>query len=817
MIKNYLLIAIRNFWKHKVFSIINMAGLAIGISAALVIFLLVNYEFGFDKFHKDSERIYRVVSFLNFPDQVINNGGVSAPVGNAVKNEVSGLEASVAFHQYNNDVKVVPVIDKRDETKSVFKDQDNIIFTTGDFFRIFQYKWLMGSPETSLSEPFQVVLTESRAKIYFPGKDILSLAGSTISYNDSITATVSGIVKDIEQSTDFTFKEFISLQTVTSTGLKNNMGWNDWGSVNSSSLLFVKLNNGVTVSQIEKQLVSLRDKHAKDDYMKTVNLLQPLSDLHFSGDYDSFAAREAHKPTLYGLLAVAAFLLLLGCINFINLTTAQAAARAKEIGIRKTMGCSRAHLVFQFLGETFLLTILATLLSIIITPGILRMFSDFMPPELKFDILSQPGLIVFIVVLVLVVTFLSGFYPALVLSKYKPAQVIKNQSSSAIGKTRKALLRRSLTVSQFVIAQFFIIATILVTKQIQYAIDKEMGFRKDAIVNITSPWNSPDKSKRDVLLQKIREVPEVSMVSLGGSAPATFGYSSTTMKYNDGKKEIETTVGVKYGDDLYFKLYNLQLLAGRYPLPNDTVVSEFVINETYAKFLGFKTPDEAIGKVIDRSEKKVPVSGVLKDFHDKSVHSAIKPLVYSNVKSNHAVYHILLKRGKDNEKGWASAIAKIEKSWKEVYPEFEFKYAYLDKTIESFYKSEQDISRLLFWAAGLAIFISCLGMLGLVIYTTTQRTKEIGVRKILGASISQIVSLLSRDFILLVILAFGIAAPLAWWVMGQWLQDFAYRTSISWWVFLLGGGIMVVTALFTLSIQTIKAAIANPVKSLRTE
>lgn len=817
MIRNYLLIAARNFWKHKLFSVINMAGLAIGISAALVIYLLVSYEFGFDKFHKDRERIYRVVSRLDFPDQVIRNGGVCAPLPEAAKREISGIGLSASFHEYNNDVKVVPAIAGDNGAKPVFKRQDDIIFTDGDYFRLFQYKWLTGSPAASLTEPFRVVLTESRAKLYFPGKEINAIIGNTITYNDSITATVSGVVEDFEQPTDFSFKEFISLKTVTSTGLKDNMGWEEWGSVNSSSLFFIKLNRGTRPAEIEKQLASLRVKYAKDDYMKTVNELQPVADLHFSNAYDSFANRQAHKPTLYGLLAVATFLLLLGCINFINLTTAQAAMRAKEIGIRKTMGSSRANLISQFLGETFLLTVLATLLSIAIIPAILKIFSDFMPPELEFNIMERPGIIVFIILLVIVVTILSGFYPAWVLSKFKPAQVIKSQSQIHSGKTKKSLLRRSLTVSQFVVAQFFIIATMLVSKQIQYAINKDMGFRRDAIINFHAPWNVPDVSKRQVLLDKIKAMPEVAMVSLGGSAPAALGYSSTTMKYNDGKKDIETTVGIKYADEAYFRLYNMKLAAGRLPVQNDTVVKEYAINETYAKFLGFKTPEEAVGKTLDRGERKALISGVLKDFHDKSVHSPIKPLAYSNVKANHATYHILLKDNREGRSAWKNVVAKLEKDWKDIYPEFDFNYSFFDKTIESFYKSEQNVSRLLVWATGLAIFISCLGMLGLVIYTTTQRTKEIGVRKVLGASVTQIVSLLSKDFLQLVILAFIIAAPLAWWALNKWLEDFAYRTSISWWVFILSGLIMVVIALFTLSIQTIRSAIANPVKSLRTE
>ncbi|MBL7738614.1 MAG: ABC transporter permease [Chitinophagaceae bacterium] len=816
MIRNYLLIAFRSFWKHKLFSLINMAGLAIGISAALVIYLLVSYEFSFDTFHRDRRQIYRVVSQLDFPDQLIKNGGVCAPLPDAVKKEVTGIEASAAFHQFNGDAKVEVSVSGSDAHRKLFKKQNDIILTDGDYFKLFQYEWLAGSPDVSLTAPFQVVLTESRARLYFGDKDIAAIPGSTITYNDSIITKVTGVVKDIKERTDLLFKEFISLKTITATGLKNNMGWDEWGSVNSSSLFFVKLKKGTAAAHIEKQLAALRAKYAKDDYMKTVNLLQPLSALHFAGEFDSFAKKEAHKPTLYGLLAVAAFLLLLGCINFINLTTAQAALRAKEIGIRKTMGSSKFHLVSQFLGETFLLTLLATILSIVITPGILKIFSDFIPEELHFGMIGQPHIILFILLLIVVVTLLSGFYPALVLSGFKPIQVMKNQAASSPGKTRKTLLRRSLTISQFVIAQFFIIATILVSKQIKYAINKDMGFRKDAIVNFNAPWNAPDKNKRFVLLNKIQAMPEVAAVCLGGSTPAAFGYSSTTMKYNDGKKETETTVGVKYASEDYFRMYDMKLVAGRFPAKNDTAVTEYAINETYAGFLGFKDPGDAVGKFLDRGQRKVVISGVLKDFHDKSIHSAIRPLAYSNVTSNHATFHILLRPNSGGDT-WKNAIAKIEKDWKEVYPDFDFTYSFFDKTIEQFYQAEKNISRLLVWATGLAIFISCLGMLGLVIYTTNQRTKEIGVRKVLGASVTQIVTLLSRDFMKLVILAFIIAAPLTWWVLNKWLEDFAYRTPVSWWVFAGGGLLMVIIALLTLSVQTVRSAIANPVKSLRTE
>ncbi len=815
MFRNYFIIAIRNFWKNKIFSLINISGLAIGISAALVIYLLVYYEFSFDKFHKDGDRIFRVVSNLNFPGQLITNGGVSAPLPEAFKREVTGIETASAFHTYNAKVTLPTTLSDK---PVIFKNQQDIIFADNDYFRLIPYTWLAGSPQTSLTEPFKVVLTESRAKTYFPGTGFADIPGRTVTYNDSIHVSVSGIVKDLDEATDFIFKEFISLSTVPNSGLKNNMSWNQWGSVNSASQFLVKLNKGVTPKQVEQQLVFLRNKYHKDDFMKTENLLQPLGELHFTGDYDMFSKRQAHKPALYGLLAVAAFLLMLGCINFINLTTAQAALRAKEIGVRKTMGSSKRHLVLQFLGETFLFTALATMFSILLAPLILKIFSDFMPPELKFSIVQQPHIIIFIILLIPAVSLLSGIYPALVLAGFKPVLVLKNQAYGGSAKTRKAWLRKSLTVSQFVIAQFFIIATLLVSKQIHYSINKSMGFRKDAVVFVQAPWNDRNPGNRFVLLNKLRSVPEFEMVSLAGSPPATTGYSTTSMKFNDGKKEIESMVEIKSADSVYFKLYNLKLAAGRLPQENDSLVKGYLINETYAKFLGYQNAADIVGKQINRGDKKgIPISGVLKDFHFKSTHNAIKPLAYTSVTGNYFSYHILLKPNNAGGAMWKNGIAGLEKAWKEVYPDFDFEYKFMDESIAGFYKAEQNISRLLKWAAGLCIFISCLGLLGLVIYTTNLRTKEIGVRKVLGASVMQIVSLLSKDFLALVLVAFAIAAPLAWWAMNKWLQDFAYRTAMSWWVFAGCGLGMIIIALLTLSLRTIKAAGNNPVGALRSE
>jgi predicted permease len=816
MIRNAFMIALRNLRQNKVFTAINILGLAIGISASLVIYLLVQYDFSFDKFHEGGDRIYRVVSNFEFSGDQFYNPGVPHPMGDAVGKEITGLEASTPFLTASSDTKVST--GGSGHTTTVFKNQEHIIFADARYFNIIRYQWLAGSPQTALSQPHQVVLTKTTAQRYFPGMTTAAIIGKELYFNDTVRTMVTGIVQDIQQHTDFTFTTFISRATLSGTSLRPG-DWDNWNSTTGASQLLVKLLPGVSPKQVEKQLVTLYKKYSKPDPHvsgSTLHLLQPLQDLHFNEKYRPFDQRTAHKPTLYGLLAVAAFLLLLACINFINLTTAQSARRAREIGIRKTMGSSRKLLVFQFLGETFLLTLLATLLSALLTPLLLKVFASFVPSGLHFNIAEQPDILLFLLLLIIAVSLLAGFYPALVLSGFKPVLVLKNQAFAYSGQTRHAWLRKSLTVFQFVIAQVFIMATILVGKQISYTLNKDLGFKKDAVLYFESSFYDTSHTNKYVLLNRLRSIPEIAMVSLSTQPPSTQSFWSGPMKYKDGKKEVETNVSFKFCDTNYFRLYQLKLLAGSNLQQSDTV-REFIINETYARILGFRQPQQAVGKYLEWSNKRFPITGVVADFHEKSLHEMIKPTALASWTSNERCFNVLLRSRDASSSNWKTAIQKIESNWKKIYPDNDFEYHFLDESIAGYYTAEKNISHLLAWATGLAVFISCLGLLGLVVYTTNQRTKEIGVRKVIGASVIQIISLLTRDFLKLVALAFLVAVPLAWWATHRWLQNFAYRTAISWWVFALSGTIMLLIALLVLSVKTFRAASANPVKSLRTE
>lgn len=820
MFRNYFTIAIRNFWRHKFFTLINVLGLAIGICAALVIYLIVQHELTYDKFHKDGDRIYRVVSNMQFPGMTMNISGVPVPMAKAAREELSGLETVTHFlTQYETNVS--PDGNSQQQPK-VFRKQQHVIYADEYYFTLINYDWLQGDAGLALVKPFSVVLTESRARMYFPGTELADIPGRTLTYNDSIRTTVTGIVKDFKVNTDFVFTDFISRSTIENSALRKDYNWEEWRSISSGSQLLVKLKTGANPGGIEKQIANLRLKYVKPEQEGekdgSQHFLQPLKDIHFNPDFDAFDQRQAHLPTLYGLMAVAVFLLLLGAINFINLSTAQASTRAKEIGIRKTLGGEKKQLILQFLSESFLLTVCATALSILLLPILLNVFRDFIPPGISAGSLNQSHVWLFLLLAVLLVSLMAGFYPALVLSRFNPVTAMKNQLYAQSGRSRSGWLRQSLTITQFVIAQFLLIATLIVSKQIHYSLNKDLGYKQSALVYFNTKWNWGNRendNRRFTLLQKLKAIPEIENLSLAGGPPAENGMSSTSMSTTHNGKKLETTVEMKYADTTYFSLYGMKLLAGRNLHQSDTI-REFVINETYARMMGFDQPEKAVGQLIDRGWP-TPVVGVLADFHTKGTQQAIKPLAYSAATGRSRTIHLALKPKDNDPELWNRGLKKVEAAYKEVYPEEDFEYHFFDESIATFYKAEQNISRLLKWATGLSIFISCLGLLGLAIYSTNSRKKEIGVRKVLGASVPQVTGLLLKDFLQLVLLAILIAVPLGWWAMYNWLQDFSYRTGMSWWVFAATGTGMMLIAILILSVQTVRAASANPVENLKTE
>lgn len=801
--------------KHKVFSIINVIGLTIGLSASFVIGLMVYYDYTFDDFHKDGDLVYRVVSDFYSPEGNFYNGGVTLALEDAIKDN-SNFEIVSSFYTMRPSKVENKALDLE------FKWPKSVIFTDANYFKIFNYTFLAGDETHLLSDPNNVILTKNRAAEYFPDTALSDIIGKTLVYNDSLNITVTGIVENFKGRTDFVFEEFISNDMLLQTRLRENFLNKNWNSTNSSSQLFVKTIVNADLVAIQNRFDALAKEHQDEDSKKYGQeqkfALQPLADIHFNEDYEIYdwSSARASKSLLTNLALVALFLLLLGCINFINLNTAQASQRAKEIGIRKTLGSSRKQLVAQFMGETFLLVLCSALLSILLSKWLISVFSDFVPEGLGFELFKSPIIIICILFLLVLVTFLSGFYPALILSKFNAVSVLKNHLTVGDKKTN---LRKFLTIFQFSIAQIFIIATLLVGQQINYLLTKDMGFKTEAVVSIYSPRDEGEVSKKELYAEKLRSIPEIKQISIGGRPPASFSTNSTNITYSGGETEVRSELQFIFGDSKYSELFELEIIAGR-TIRNDTI-KELVINETCLKNLGFTDPQEAIGKFIQMDEESVPIVGVMADFYQRSLKTSIKSMAfrgdwYRPEWSQFQAIHIAFENA--SPENLKATLSKIESAYKSVYSEVEdYRAEFLDETIQNFYNREQKVSKLLNWATGLSILISCLGLLGLVIYTTNRRVKEIGVRKVLGASLFQINSLLCKEFLVLVAIAFIVASPIAWYGINNWLQDFAYKTSISFWVFLLSGCAMIFFALLVVSVKTLQAANANPVDALRSE
>ncbi len=823
MLQNYLKIALRNLLRNKVYSVINILGLAIGVSACLVIFLLVSFELSFDNFHPDRERIYRITSGFKNPDGTTNrNAGISAPMPMVIRQELTGIESVSAFHNWYP--KITIPNDKKN-TKNLPKiwktEESDVIICEPQYFQIFQYEWLQGNSKNAFRTPNEVVLTENKAEKYFGKIPLEQVMGKQLYYNDSLVVTVTGIVKSLPKNSDFKFGDFISFKSIEGKNWRKEFGLDEWTNTNGDSQGFVKLTKGTSETNINKQLIQFLGKHLdkKDEWSIGRSLsLQPLNSIHFSAEYGDGYSRQVHLPTLYALMGIALFLLLIAAINFINLSTAQSIMRVKEIGVRKVLGSSRKSLIFQFLSETFVITSVSVLLSILFVEPILWAFSNFIPKSLTFNIFD-PQILGFLVLITVVTSILSGLYPAWVISSYTPVASLKNQVSN--GQSHSAFLRKALITFQFTASQVFILGTIIVATQSKFMLNKDMGFKKDAIINFYTSWDEIENGKRDVFMNKLRQMPEIEMVSLGDS-PAKNGYSTNRVTYKDGKNEIKMDVHRRAVDENYIPMYGLKIIAGRNVITSDTA-KEFVINETYAKALGFKKPEQAIGKMLiysgGKGDIKLPIVGVLADFHLQSLREPIKPLYMMSETKYESAFNVKVKSAGKSADSFKAINAKMKAAYDEVYPNsnWEFDPKFFDETIAKFYKKEQQFAQILNTATGIAIFISCMGLFGLVAFTTQRRTKEIGIRKVLGASVTQIVNLLSKDFLKLVILGIVIASPIAYWAMNKWLQDFAYRVEISWWIFALAGIIAIVIALLTVSYQSIRAAMANPVKSLRTE
>ncbi len=809
---------LRHLWRYRLFTILNIFGLAISISSVWIIYRIVSYEFSYEHTLPDKENTYKVITTFNKADRKNSKmGGVAAPLYQGIREEIPGVANVIpVFKKSVNSIEI-----KRANKIFTKEDPDNIIATDASYFNMLPYKWIAGSKAAALNRPNDVVLTESRAREYFPNQKPEAILNKSITYyewSDTVNRTVTGIVADYATPSQFIYQEFVSLP-------QKGFQPASWTNTNGSDQLFIQIENKAKASSVLQQINALSARKYKDFEagtgkevkMSKSYALVPVQDVHFATDVEEYGVTKTSKPVLYGLMGIGFFLLLLACINYINMSAAQIPQRGKEIGVRKTLGSNRWQLIKQFLNETLVATIIACLLSLVFSSLGFGILKDIIPAGVT-AYGSVFEVIIFMIALAFIITLLAGIYPGWLITQMKTVNVFKN-FSVVQSAHQKFSLQKSLIVFQFFIALVFITSSMIVGLQLRYTLNAEMGFNKDAVVLVSIPWKYLDdpkyKDKQFTLLKQLKNESGIENIALG-NAPLSSGYSSSPFVYEaDGKPPVTIQTFKKSGDTSYLRLYQIKLLAGRNLHASDTT-SEFIINESSAKAFGFANPQDVVGKMIGQlGNPKLPVVGVVKDFNTQDFYTKIEPLAISNNRDDLTTLNIKLNSHTTSQ--WQKTLGKIEKQWYHFYPAESFHFSFYDETLEKMYVQERQIGKLIDLATIITILISCLGLFGLVALTAFQRTKEIGIRKVLGASVSSIISMFSKEYIILIFIAMLIASPVAWWAMNKWLQDFTYKIQLHWWIFGLAGLIAMVVALITVSFQAIKAAIANPVKSLRTE
>ncbi|HVX49481.1 MAG TPA: ABC transporter permease [Chitinophagaceae bacterium] len=807
MLKNYLLTALRHIRRNKAYTFINITGLALGICGCLVIFLIITYHLSFDNFHPGTGRVYCVD--INSPDAHDHEHWnlVPAPMPAAMRQEIPGFEQVAAFHHYSAKV-AIPV------TGSPAKKIDApafFIITEPQYFNILQYKWLAGNIATSLSRPNTVVLTENRAHVYFGNLPPDKVIGKTVIYDDSLFVTVTGVLQDWKGNSDFNFSDFISFATINHSFLKNDIILDSWNILNHSSQVLVKLDKGVLPAQVDALFPAFIKKHLDPDpHSKLQARLQPFSGIHFHPEYGG-EGQKASLPVIFVLSGIAIFILLIAAFNFINLSTAQAVQRTKEIGIRKVLGGSKSNLILQVLTETFIISLASVAMAAICVTPVLRAFGN-VTDGVGFAVVNA-GNWLFLLGTALVVTLLTGLYPAGMLSRFRAVTSLKGAEKIS----GKGYLRKALIVFQFTISIIFIIGAIVAGKQVSYMQSKSLGLKTEAVITLRPMWNDKG-NKMKVLAQKASSLPGVDKVLLQAFAPIGFAHMTNSIQLLGSNKKQNIEASQHTSSEDFVPFYGIKLLAGRNLLHSDSM-QEYLINETCAKALGFTDYNKAIGKMLvpGGSAKAYPVAGVVSDFYENSFHQRIPPVIITHDPALENCIAIKTSLHGKNAADIQRLITGLEKQWKTVYPEEVFDYSFLDDAVKRLYENELKMQRLIDTATLVAIFISCMGLLGLAMFTTERKTKEIGIRKVLGASVINIITMLSREVALLVVLSLAIASPIAGLVMQQWLQTFAYRTSLTIWVFVFAGSSVLFIAMATIGIKAIKAALANPVKALKNE
>lgn len=800
----YFKTAWRNLLRHKSYAAINIAGLAVALAASLVIFLVLQFETSYDSFHPNKENIYEVVTKDADADGESYTVGLPFPSIKFLRQDYP----QVVFAQLMN-VNGTQVT-ATDATGSAigkkFNEETGMMYTEPELLKIFHVKWISGN-EDVLKDPNSVVMSKSTAEKYFGTAG--DAAGKFVKFdNGNYTVKVAGIFEDMPANSDFPFKVLASYKGFEAHNA-NDWPLEDWGANTSNHQVYAMVPKGFNTATFNTYLTAFEKKYntANKD-TKRMHMLQPLSDVHFDERFSNNGDHITSKTSLYTLAFIGLLILLMACINFINISTALSVTRSKEVGVRKVMGSSRAQLRWQVMAETAIVVTAASVFAILITWLALPYIKYITVVEAPLSILNG-GSVLFIATAVVVVTVLAGLYPAFMLSRFKPVEAIKNKINSA--KAGGISLRRALVVIQFTFSQLLIIATIVVISQMNYIKTADLGYNKEAILLVSGNNDSASLSKYASFKNELLARNDVKSVAMSFDAPSSENSWQSNFAF-DKMEDRDFGLTLKFGDKDYLKTYNLQMLAGNFYDNSDTAKG-YVVNETFVKKAGLKKPQEAVGKMLRiGGQQPKPVIGVVKDFKLQSLREEVPPIALFPSKRWMATTGIKL-----SSTNLGHSRDEIKTIWDKYFPEYVYNNAFLDENINAFYRQEDRLSLLYRVCALLAVFISCLGLYGLISFMVVQKTKEVGIRKTLGAGVGSIVYLFSKEFTVLITVAFIISAPVAWYFMNQWLQNFQYRVQIGLVVFAAAIFVSIAIAWITVGYKAVKAAMANPVKSLRTE
>jgi putative ABC transport system permease protein len=797
MIRNYFKIAFRNLKNNKAYTLINVSGLTLGMTCGLIIFMLVKYHLSFDDFHSQSDRIYRIVTEQH-RDNVSYQRSVPAPLGKAFRNDYTFAENIARIATY--DGALITLKNGNDIKK--FKEEEGVAFAETDFFEIFNYPLLEGNKQTVLTEPNTAIMTQKTAKKYFGDENPI---GKVFYFDNKIAFIVTGILKDLPENTDRKtgiYASYVTLKTYDSW-----LGSDDsWGGINSAMQCFVRLRPEISVAQVENVFPAYPKKYRPNSKNVHHYKLQPLSEMHFDARYDG----AMEKRNLWILSVIGLFLIATACVNFVNLATAQAFKRSKEVGVRKVLGGLRAQLFWQFISETLLISVAAIVISMVLSYLFLPAVNSFFNTQMSLNIFGDLELLLFILGLGVVTAFFAGSYPGLVLARFQPIIALKGKLSQAsIGGFNT---RRMLIVVQFAISQLLIIGMVVIVRQMQYTKQADLGFNKDAILVVPLGIDTTGV-KMKTLKSQIEDISGVEKASLCFSAPSSQQAWNTGIRFDNQSEDVSFQTSVKAADADYVPTFGLQMVAGRNVFPADSV-REFLVNEAFTRKLNFKNSQDIIGKVISANGGTLmgPIVGIVKDFHDRSLHEDITPVAITTYGDNYS--DVAVKVNLSNVKNTLTA---IEQVWTEKYPDQIFESQFLDENIARFYETEDRMLKLIQVFSFIAIFIGSLGLYGLVSFMAAQKTKEIGIRKVLGSGAVQILWIFGREFSMLILVAFGIAAPVGWWMMNNWLQDFKFHIQLNVWTFAAAIFITFLIAALTVAYKSLQAALMDPVKSLKSE